>query len=517
MQRSLLARGLQRLLVGSVQGLSCRSDSGLYQIGRPDFLTRLVQYEASAAVIRAASRIRCRCLGDAAPGASSTRLRSRPDITTACGGVPRCDAQSQASASLLTRPDPTLDSDTSSLSTEGSSPATHPEKGNLCSHVADWALHSVGITLDLCRCADIRARPPSPVLRRLPLVILSRSFRLLCFAALLAASGCEFGPTAVDTSPGRRSLALRLSGAVIDTSSRMGLTPFGAFDPGLCYNGPLLVTCCPGPIQVARAGDLPSSLLGASGDCIAPPEGVSPGPIPPPPGETTPPPGGGVPPSGEPPIPLPPPGDGGGSPGGNPNWGGLGCQNARAVSAASVSDPLCPPGDVESSQWMLGPSDPDYLDSSFPTSAFSFAEVMVPQFDCVRFKCPRWDVVLYSPAVANAVRELRALIRPGIDIDTEYGAFLFRRADGTVVVGPYLRSTIPGRFSPCDGARPETTPRGAIGCIHTHYSDVNAPNSGDLQTSHDLRIYVLVSMPSSLHIFGQDGTTTKYLGGRRFP
>jgi hypothetical protein len=330
---------------------------------------------------------------------------------------------------------------------------------------------------------------------------------LLVIGTLVTLAGCGGEPT-VPTDRRAESMWARISDGGRNTLNPLVPTEIQyATDPGFCDNGVILVVCCPGPPQVAREGYSEIQVVGANSDCIQAPPGISPGPLPMPPSAPPSPPISGGPPTTSPPIPLPPPNDGGNNGGGVPNWGGLGCQQANATAwlVGGASDPACPDPEGQYTPWIPGPSDADYLEVGQPISELAFPEIYAPEFDCTRVKCPRWDVVLYSAAVERANRELRELIRPGIDIDTEYGAFIFQRRDGVIYVGPYLRSQINGRFSYCDGAHPETLPKGAIGCIHTHYSDVNRPNTGDAQTAKDLGRYVLVSLPSALYIFDYYG------------
>lgn len=360
--------------------------------------------------------------------------------------------------------------------------------------------------------------PQCATARIIPSVV--RSVQLIGIAAALATlAACGGEPTAPDAAA--KAIGVALHAASPSGDSLRGLTS-SLLDPGLCDNGSIYVVCCPGPPQVARESVGGSGVSSVS-NCIDAPPGISPSPIPPPPAPPSPglPPGNGGPPDYSPPPPggYPPPPGGGGYPGGG--GGGEGCQAARATFSA-YNDPVCP-GDPLAPQYddfMPGPSDPDAFElptylPEVPPENVRVAANKFARFDCtVRNKCPHPRVYMESPEVRAAILYLSELARaagPGI----EYGAWIFRRRDGSLFIGPAIRGVV-GQVPAMDSRNPANIPARAVGSIHVHPSDYGI-YSDDFLFADDRgfvigsKVIAVIASPKVMWVLNADGSTWNWI------
>jgi hypothetical protein len=121
----------------------------------------------------------------------------------------------------------------------------------------------------------------------------------------------------------------------------------------------------------------------------------------------------------------------------------------------------------------------------------------MPPIDCRLTKCPTPQEILFSSAVQAAAA---ALMANTVRDKVEWGAFLFRNADGSIRVGDYIQGTatsVPGLAS-------NLTPSNAVGSLHTH-TDLNGPSGRDALLATTTNTNVTVATAAWLYVIKSNG------------
>lgn len=120
-----------------------------------------------------------------------------------------------------------------------------------------------------------------------------------------------------------------------------------------------------------------------------------------------------------------------------------------------------------------------------------------------------------SQAIRDAIVQLSQLAQaagPGI----EYGAWIFRRRDGTRYVGPPIRG-VGGQVPAMDSRNPANIPPRAVGSILVHPSDCGLQGRpeflfpGDRGFVRGSKVIGVIASPAVLWVLNADGTTWKWI------
>lgn len=130
-------------------------------------------------------------------------------------------------------------------------------------------------------------------------------------------------------------------------------------------------------------------------------------------------------------------------------------------------------------------------------------------------KCPGSKAIITSPVVRSAAADL---FNNANRDHLEWGAYIYKNADGTIRVGPYIQGQLT-TVSQLAG----TPPSDAIGWIHAHWGAAgqNGPSGcygggptnylycGDYKHARDLGIYAVVSTYKYLYMVTPTGSLVK--------